>query len=39
MSYAPNYQSVLTHRKTLKLARLLSLDKFSVVGRLIALWT
>lgn len=39
MSYVPIYQSVLTHRKTLKLARLLDLDKFSVVGRLIALWT
>jgi hypothetical protein len=39
MSYVPIYQSVLTHRKTLKFARLLNLDKFSVVGRLIALWT
>jgi hypothetical protein len=39
MSYARIYRSVLTHRKTLKLARLLSLDKFSIVGRLIALWT
>jgi hypothetical protein len=39
MSYVPIYQSVLTHRKTLKLARLLDLDKFSVLSRLIALWT
>jgi hypothetical protein len=39
MSNVPIYQSVLTHRKTLKFARLLNLDKFSVVGRLIALWT
>jgi hypothetical protein len=39
MSYVPIHQSVLTHRKTLKLARLLDLDKFSAVGRLIALWT
>jgi hypothetical protein len=31
-------QSVTTHRKTLKLARLLSESRYCVVGRLVALW-
>lgn len=31
-------QSLVTHRKTLRLARLLSLDRYAVIGRLVALW-
>jgi len=31
-------QRLVTHRKTLRLARLLSLDRYAVVGRLVALW-
>ena len=32
-------QALLTHRKTLRLARLLNVDRFAVVGRLLVLWT
>src|SRR5487761_1995004 len=31
-------QSLVTHRKTLRLARLLGLDRYAVIGRLVALW-
>jgi hypothetical protein len=31
-------QSLVTHRKTLRLAKLLHLDNYAVVGRLVALW-
>lgn len=31
-------QSLFTHRKTLRLARLPSLDRCAVIGRLVALW-
>jgi hypothetical protein len=33
------HQSLVTHRKTLRLARLLNLDRYAVIGRLVALWT
>jgi hypothetical protein len=39
MSYVQVDQSVTTHRKTLKLARLLGESRYSVVGRLVALWS
>jgi len=39
MAYIETHQSLLTHRKTLRLSRLLSLDRFAVVGRLMALWS
>jgi hypothetical protein len=32
-------QSLMTHRKTLRAARLLSIDRYAVVGRLVALWS
>lgn len=38
MAYIEAHQSLLTHRKTLRLGRLLGLDRFCVVGRLVALW-
>lgn len=38
MAYIEVHQSLFTHRKTLKLCRLLSMDRFAVTGRLIALW-
>jgi hypothetical protein len=38
MSFVKVQQSVVSHRKTLRLARLLSLDRYAVVGRLVALW-
>lgn len=38
MAYIEAHQSLLTHRKTLRLARLVGLDRFAVVGRLLALW-
>lgn len=38
MAYIETHQSLLTHRKTLRLARLLGLDRFGVAGRLMALW-
>jgi hypothetical protein len=38
MSYVQVDQSVTTHRKTLKLARLLGDGRYCVVGRLVALW-
>lgn len=31
-------QSLITDRKTLRLARLLGIDRYAVVGRLVALW-
>lgn len=37
MSFLQAQQSLLTPRKTLRLARLLLLDRYAVVGRLIAL--
>lgn len=39
MAYIEAHQSVLTHRKTLRLGRLLGMDRFCVVGRLVALWS
>lgn len=38
MSFVQVQQSLVTHRKTLRLARLLSLDRYATVGRLVALW-
>lgn len=38
MAYIETHQSLLTHRKTLRLGRLLGMDRFCVVGRLVALW-
>lgn len=38
MAYIETHQSMPTHRKTLRLARLLHMDRFAVVGRLVALW-
>jgi hypothetical protein len=38
MAYIEAHQSLFTHRKTLRLGRLLGMDRFCVVGRLIALW-
>lgn len=38
MSSVQVQQSLVSHRKTLRLARLLSLDRYAVVGRLVALW-
>jgi hypothetical protein len=38
MAWIEVHQALLTHRKTLRLARLLKMDKFAVVGRLVALW-
>jgi hypothetical protein len=38
MAYVEAHQALLTHRKTLRLARLLDLDKYATVGRLMALW-
>lgn len=38
MTYIETHQSLFTHRKTLRLARLLQLDIFAIVGRLMALW-
>lgn len=38
MAWIELHQSVYSHRKTLRLARLLSLDRWSVVGRISALW-
>ena len=32
-------QGVVTHRKTLRLARLLGEDRYTITGRLVALWT
>lgn len=38
MAWIEVHQSLLTHRKTLRLCRLLKMDKFAVTGRLMALW-
>lgn len=38
MSFIQVQQSLVSHRKTLRLARLLGLDRYAVVGRLVALW-
>ncbi len=38
MSFLQVQQSLVSHRKTLRLARLLALDRYAVVGRLVALW-
>lgn len=38
MAYIEAHQSLLTHRKTLRLVRLLGIDKYGVGGRLVALW-
>lgn len=38
MAYIESHQSLPTHRKTLRLWRLLGMDRFCVVGRLMALW-
>src|SRR5215472_9526447 len=39
MAWIEVHQSLLNHRKTQRLARLLEMDQFAVVGRLIALWS
>jgi hypothetical protein len=39
MAYIQVDQSLLTHRKTLRLARLLAMDRYAVAGRLVALWS
>ncbi|HEY7974248.1 MAG TPA: hypothetical protein VID72_02800 [Ktedonobacterales bacterium] len=38
MSFIQVQQSLFTHRKTLRLARLLGEDRHTTIGRLIALW-
>lgn len=38
MAYIEAHQSLLTHRKTLRLVRLLGIDKYGIAGRLVALW-
>jgi hypothetical protein len=38
MAWIESHQSLLTHRKTIKLARLLDCSKFTVIGHLHALW-
>ncbi|HZC07956.1 MAG TPA: hypothetical protein VE338_20130 [Ktedonobacterales bacterium] len=39
MSFIQVQQSLVTHRKTLRLARLLGIDRYAVIGRLVALWS
>ncbi len=39
MSYVQVDQGLVTHRKTLRLARLLGESRYAVVGRLVALWS
>ena len=39
MAFIQVEQSLVTHRKTLRLARLLHIDRYAVVGRLVALWS
>ncbi len=39
MVYIELHQSLLTHRKTLRLARLLSEERVTTVGRLVMLWS
>lgn len=39
MAYIQVGQSVVTHRKTLRLARLLGMDRYQVVGRLVSFWS
>ena len=39
MAFIQVQQSLVTHRKTLRLARLLGENRYAVVGRLVALWT
>jgi hypothetical protein len=38
MGYVQVDQGIVTHRKTLRLARLLGESRYTVVGRLVALW-
>lgn len=38
MSFVQVQQSLVSHRKTLRLARLLGIDRYAVCGRLVALW-
>jgi hypothetical protein len=38
MAFVESHQSLLTHRKTLRLGRRLDIDKVAVAGRLVALW-
>lgn len=39
MSFIQVQQSLVTQRKTLRLARLLGMDRYATVGRLVALWS
>lgn len=39
MAYIETHQSLLTHRKTLRLSRLLGIDRWATAGRLMALWS
>lgn len=39
MAYIEVHQSLLSHRKTLRLCRVLQMDRFCVAGRLVALWS
>jgi hypothetical protein len=39
MAYVEVHQSLLGHWKTLRLSRMLQMDRFAVVGRLMALWS
>ncbi|HEX6543871.1 MAG TPA: hypothetical protein VF040_19105 [Ktedonobacterales bacterium] len=39
MAYVQVAQSVARHRKTLRLARLLNMDRYQVVGRLVEFWS
>ena len=39
MTFVQVAQSLVTHRKTLRLTRLLGIDRYAVVGRLVALWS
>ena len=38
MAWIESHQSLLTHRKTLRLAALLKTDKYKIIGHLHALW-
>lgn len=39
MAYIETHQALLTHRKTLRLSRLIGIDRWGVAGRLMALWS
>lgn len=39
MHFIQAQRSLVSHRKTLRLARLLGIERYAVVGRLVALWS